>query len=119
MVEGEKLITELFEKFSKKQWENVDNFIHPAFQSVHQDGARNKEEELETLKGLRIGEYYLDNFRVTQDEMVMVVTYNVRIYEFIDGKHTLASPAQRLSVFIKSTDGWKWLAHANFIPITT
>ena len=44
MTEGEKLIIELFEKIKKQQWDDIDKFIHPAFQSVHQDGSRNKEE---------------------------------------------------------------------------
>ena len=117
MTEGEKLIIELFEKFRKQQWDDIDAFIHPAFQSVHQDGSRNKEEEIATLKGLHMGEYYLSNFKVTQDPSLMVVTYTVRVQECIDGKHTLTKPSQRLSVFVKLKDGWRWLAHANFIPI--
>ncbi|MEN6508064.1 MAG: nuclear transport factor 2 family protein [Smithella sp.] len=117
MTEGEKLIIELFEKVSKQQWDDIDKFIHPAFQSVHQDGSRNKEEEIATLKGLCMGEYYLSNFRVTEDTSLMVVSYTVRAQEIINRKHTLTKPAQRLSVFVKSKDGWRWLAHANFIPI--
>lgn len=48
----------------------------------------------------------------------MVVTYAVKVQELIDGKHTLTNPAWRLSVFVKSPAGWKWLAHANFIAMT-
>lgn len=70
------------------------------------------------LKGLPMREFYLDNFKVTQDGSMMVVTYIVRVQELIDGKHTLAKPAQRLSVFVKLPGGWKWLAHANFTALT-
>jgi hypothetical protein len=117
MTEGEKLIIDLFEKVSKQQWDDIDKLIHPAFQSVHQSGSRNKEEEIATLKCLCMGEYYLSNFRVTEDPSLMVVSYTVRAQELIDGKHTLTKPSQRLSVFVKLKDGWRWLAHANFIPI--
>lgn len=117
MMEGEKLVRDLFEKFSRQQWGDVDQFIHPAFQSVHQDGARSKEEEIRTLKGLNMKNIALDNFKVTQDGSVMVVTYTVAAEELIDGKRTLKNPAGRLSVFVKSPDGWKWLAHANLIAI--
>lgn len=117
MTEGEKLIIELFERIRNQQWDDINKFIHPAFQSVHQDGSRNKEEEIETLKGLCMGEYYLSNFRVTEDPSLMVVSYTVRAQETIDGKHTLTQPSQRLSVFVKSRGRWRWLAHANFIPI--
>ena len=118
MTEGEELVRDLFEKFGKRQWGDLEEFIHPAFQSVHQDGARTKAEEIRILKGLHIGDFSLGNFNVTQDESVMVVTYTVTVQELIDGKHTLANPAQRLTVFVKAPDGWKWLAHANFIAIT-
>ena len=117
MTEGEKLIIELFEKIKKQQWDDIDKLIHPAFQSVHQDGSRNKEEEITTLKGLHMGEYYLSDFKMTQEQSLMVVTYTVRAQELIDGKHTLTKPSQRLSVFVKSRGRWRWLAHANFIPI--
>jgi len=117
MTEGEKRVRDLFEKFSAQKWEDVEKFMHPAFQSVHQDGARNKEEEIKLLKGLNIKDINLGNFKVTQDESLLIVTYTVTAKEVIDGKSTLANPAQRLTVFIKSDGGWKWLAHANFIAI--
>ena len=119
MTEGEKRVRDLFEKFIAQKWEDVEKFMHPAFQSVHQDGARNKEEEIKLLKGLKIKDLNLGNFKVTQDESLMIVTYTVTAKEIIDGKSTLANPAQRLTVFIKSDGVWKWLAHANFIAITS
>lgn len=117
MTEGEKRVRDLFEKFGAQKWEDVEKLMHPAFQSVHQDGSRNREEEIKMLKGLNIKDINLGNFKVTQDESLLIVTYTVTAKEIIDGKSTLANPAQRLTVFIKTADGWKWLAHANFIAI--
>jgi len=65
----------------------------------------------------RLGPWRSCEYIVTQDESLLIVTYTVTAKEIIDGKSTLANPAQRLTVFIKSADGRKWLAHANFIAI--
>jgi len=84
---------------------------------VHDDGARNREQEIELLKGLNIGEYTLSNFEVTQNGPVIIATYFVSVEETIEGKRLSTKPAPRLSVFLKTDSGWQWTAHANLNPL--
>jgi Mg2+/Co2+ transporter CorB len=114
---GEKLVRELFADIKAHNWDKLENMIHPAFQSVHKDGARNKDEEMRLLKGLDLGEYTLSDFKITMSESIMIVSYGATAQELIDGKSTLAQSSHRLSVFHKTDEGWKWVAHASFITI--
>jgi hypothetical protein len=114
---GEKLVTELFTAMKAKNWDKIENMIHPAFQSVHHDGARNKSQEIQLLKRLSLGSYQLSNFKITMSDTLLVVSYIVSAEELIDGKPTLSEPTCRLSVFHKTDDGWKWVSHASFIKI--
>jgi len=114
---GEKLVTELFAALEAKNWDKLENMIHPAFQSVHHDGARNKSQEIQLLKRLDLGNYQLSKFKITMSDTILVVSYIVSAEELIDGKLTLSEPSCRLSVFHKTDDGWKWVSHASFIKI--
>ncbi len=114
---GEKLVTELFESMKEKNWDKLENMIHPAFQSVHYDGARNKSQEMELLKQINLGNYQLGNFKITMSDTLLVVSYIVSAEEMIGGKPTLSEPTCRLTVFHKTDDGWKWVSHASFIKI--
>lgn len=113
MVDGEQLVRDLWKTWKDKDWEAVDNWLVDGFQSVHQDGARSREEEFELLKNLDLGEYTLDNFTTTQNENVVIVTYSVSVEETIEGKVLPTAPAMRLSVFLETDKGWQWIAHAN------
>lgn len=114
---GEKLVRRLFADIKAKKWDIVDGMIATGFQSIHKDGVRDREQEIKLLRGLDLGNYKMKNFRVTQDGPALVVTYAVSGTEMIDGKPTETSSAQRMTVFIKEGNSWKWLAHANMITI--
>jgi hypothetical protein len=114
---GEKLVRELFAAIKEKNWDKLENMIHPAFQSVHLDGARNQSQEMILLKGLNLGNYSLSSFRITMSEAILVVSYIIAAEEMIDGKPTLPKSSCRLSVFHKTDEGWKWVAHASYIEI--
>ena len=114
---GKKLVTELFDAIKEKNWDKLENMIHPAFQSVHHDGARNQSQEIQLLKGLNLGNYSLSKVHITMSEAILVVSYVVSAEELIDGKPTLPKSSCRLSVFHETNEGWKWVAHASFIKI--
>ncbi len=115
-VDGESLVKELWSAMQSTNIDFLDNLLDPAFQSIHQDGARNKEEELKLLKGLDMGEYELTDFVVTRNTKTMNVSYFVNVTETIEGK-TYTKKSARLSVFSKTPEGWKWISHANLLPM--
>jgi len=112
--EGEKLVRELFGQLAGGK---IEDKVAPGFQSVHQDGARDRDTEIRLLSGLNMQDHKLSDFKVTQNGPVMLVTYTASMRETIDGKVAEGKPAPRLSVFIKQSQGWQWLAHANLIAI--
>ena len=116
-VDGKQLEQQLWADFKTVNIEAISEKMSDGFQSVHQDGARNKEQELALLKNLNLGEYELTNFEVSQHENVVVVTYMITVTETIDGKVLSKEPCSRMSVWINTNDDWKWISHANLNPL--
>ncbi len=114
---GQKLVKDLFAAIKERNWDKLDNMIHPAFQSVHHDVARNRGQFIQLLKGLNLGNYSLSKFQITMSDRILVVSYVVVAEELIDGKPTLSEPSCRLSVFLQTDEGWKWVSHTSFITI--
>lgn len=114
---GEKLVRQLWTDIKARNVEAIKKYMAPGFQSIHQDGARDREGELQLIKGVNLGEYTLSNFKVTQNGPVIIVTYFVSVRETIDSKRLSAKPAARLSAWLKTESGWQWIIHANLKPI--
>lgn len=114
---GEGLLRQLWEDMEKPDIEAIENTIAYGFQSVHQYGSNDREQEIELIKGLDLGEYTLSDIKITQNGPVIVATYFVSVKETIEGERLTKKPAPRLSVFLKTESGWKWVAHANLKPL--
>lgn len=114
---GEKLVRQLWVDMSAQNIKAIEKYIAPGFQSVHEDGARDRMGQIDLIKGLNIKKYTLSNFKVTQDGPVVIVTYFVSVEETIDGKRLSAKPAARLSAWLKTDSGWQWIIHANLKPL--
>ncbi len=114
---GEKLVRQLWSSIKKTDIKSLEKKMAEGFQSVHQDGANNRAEEIELIKNLKLGEYTLTDFHVTRNGPVIVATYFVSVEETIEGRRLTKRPAPRLSVFLKTDSGWKWIAHANLKPL--
>ena len=115
-VDGEVLVKQVWEAMKTTDMEFIENILAKGFQSIHQDGARNRDEQIELIRGLNMGEYVLNNFKITQNKNTINVTYFVNVTETIAG-NTITKHAARLSVFSKTIDGWKWFSHANLVPL--
>jgi hypothetical protein len=87
------------------------------FQSVHQDGARDRDAELALLQQLQLRDYELADFKVTRQADLLIVTYSVAAQEMIDGQPVSQEPSYRLTVFIPDGEHWQLLAHANLVAI--
>ena len=116
-ADGEQMERQIWKDFKVGNMEVISAKISDAFQSVHQDGARNKEQELKLLKNVNLGDYELSEFKTSQEDNVLVVTYMISVKETIDGKVLSTDPAPRLSTWIKEDGTWKWISHANLNPL--
>lgn len=101
MSEGEKLERQIWADFKTQKWVEVESKIATGFQSVHQDGVRDREAEINLIKGLNLGEYTLNNFKVTQNGPAIIVTYTASVQETIAGEQ-LNKQSERLSVWLKT-----------------
>ncbi len=111
------LVREMWKYLEERNISALEEMMAPGFQSIHADGSRDSEQELELIKGLALGSYSLSDFKVTHNGPVLVATYFVSVEETIDGKHLSKKPAARMTVFLKTDTGWKWIAHANLKPL--
>ncbi|MCK5833705.1 nuclear transport factor 2 family protein [bacterium] len=114
---GEKLVVNLWEVLAKGDVETAEKMMAEGFQSVHKDGTRNIKEELSLIKGLDLSEYQLGDFLVTNNGPTILVTYNVTVSEIINTKRVPKNESMRMTVFVKTDNGWKWFAHANVNPL--
>lgn len=114
---GEDLERQMWKDLKAKNWERVESRIAEGFQSIHQDGARDRNQEIALLKGLNLGDYTLSDFKETSSGGTIVVTYFISVKETIDGKILGTAPAGRISIWVKTDKGWQWAAHANLNPL--
>jgi len=114
---GKELVLQLWADMKANNWMELQKQIAPGFQSIHQDGARDNQVQIELIKGLNLSEYTLSNFKVTMEGQVIIVTYQVNVEETIAGNLIQKRSSMRLSAWLKSGDSWKWIIHANLVPL--
>ncbi|MCF7792996.1 MAG: nuclear transport factor 2 family protein [Candidatus Cloacimonetes bacterium] len=115
-IDGEVLVKEVWNAMKTGNIDYLDNVLDPAFQSIHADGTRNKADEIELVKGLNMGDFELTDFVITKNVNTMNVAYFVHVKETIEGE-TYDKKSARLSVFSRTPEGWKWISHANLLPM--
>ncbi len=117
-TEGERLVRRIFTLFQGQHWSELDEVLAPGFQSIHQDGIRDRDEEMRYLMGRRLSSFSLADFKTTMNGPVMIVTYTATIQESVGDKRSSTAPSQRMSVFVNTHRGWRWVAHASLLPVT-
>jgi hypothetical protein len=115
--EGERLERQLWEDMKTFNLDALEKKLAPEFQSVHNDGPRNRTGELELIKNLHLGKYTLSNFKTSHQGDTIIVTYTTSADESIDARHLTGRPSNRLSVWRNHKGQWQWLAHANLISL--
>ncbi|BEQ15421.1 nuclear transport factor 2 family protein [Desulfoferula mesophila] len=115
-VSGEQLVRDLWTTTAGRQWQQKVGEVSPAFMSVQSAGVHDKATELAALDRAVISNYVLSGFRTTRQGPVLVVTYLARVETMKDGRRVGSKTAPRMSVFIKTDQGWQWLAHAS-VPV--
>ncbi len=112
-ADGEQLVSSLWDMLKDSDTAALDDFMADSFQSVHENGANDKAAEMELIAGLDINDYDLSDTKITRNGDTIIATYIVSVEETIDGQRLSKEPAARMSVFVKTADGWKWQAHVN------
>lgn len=112
-VQGRELVKTIWAFMRAKSFDKLEKMMAPGFQSVHDDGARDRAAEIALIKRLDMGKVRITDIKVTGSGSALITTYNVATEETIESNRLPKKPAPRLSIFVKTDDGWKWAAHAN------
>ncbi|MGD9788348.1 MAG: nuclear transport factor 2 family protein [Sulfuricellaceae bacterium] len=115
--EGEKLVRQFWNDMATQNIAAIEKYLAPGFQSIHQDGARDRAGEITLLKGLNMKKYSLSDFKETENGPVVIVTYFASTHETIGGKELSSKPAPRMSAWLKTGQGWQLIMHANLNPL--
>jgi len=116
--EAKKVIENWFAAMKSDDISQAATFLSPQFVSIHTDGiVRNKAQEIELMKKLRMKDYNLTDFKFSQSGQAIVVTYKDKGIEQIDNKPIAPHFAGRLAVLQKKDGKWFILAYANLDKI--
>jgi hypothetical protein len=114
---GERLVRQYSADLKSGDMSVIAPWFAKGFQSVHQDGASNREETLKLAKNLDLQDYALSDIKITRNGPVIVATYFVSVTETLKGKRLVKQRAPRLAVFLKTEAGWKTIARANLVSL--
>lgn len=114
---GEQLVRAFWEAIRTQDVAALGAILAPGFQSIHEDGARNRDEELVLCANVDIDEYTLTDFVTTRQGATIVVTFMASVEETLAGTRTTTVPAARMAVFLMTEDGWQMVAYANLEPM--
>lgn len=108
---GEKLTIEFWEVIKDGTIESFADRIADGFLSLHPDGTRQKSEEIELIKGIKLGEYELTDFVESRIGNTIMVTYKVTSQEELAG-HKIKE-AYRMTIWHLQKDVWLLSGHCN------
>jgi len=112
---GKWLVEQVFVAMKEGRDANLDHWMSSSFQSIHQDGSRNKQEELALIRNLHLSKYVLNDFKVTRAGNILIVTCHLTGGEIVNGKYLDNKSSPRLDFFTQTASGWQWLAHASSV----
>lgn len=94
-------------------------YLSPQFVSIHTDGmVRNKDQELELIKNLHMKSYNLTDYKYSEANNTIIVTYKDNTVEKIDNKKVGAGAIGRMAVLQKDNNDWQIIAYANLDKIS-
>ena len=115
---GERLIRSFFEASGKGDQAAVERTLAQGFQSVHTDGVRDRQGELNLIRDMKLGSPTLANFKTTRNGPALIVTFQVNAPDEVLGGKTVGEGAyERMAVWLDTDSGWKLIAYANLAPL--
>jgi len=115
---GEKLVRQFFVDVKAGNLISIEKTLAEGFQATHSFGPLDRAGELKLVRGVKLGDYKLINFKTTYEGPVMVVTFKVYAPdEVLEGKKVAEGTHERLAVWLKAEVGWQLIAYANLAPL--
>jgi hypothetical protein len=112
-AKGTALVEQFFDLLRERDAAGLAKFLSPAFLLQGADGGVLDRDDF-LANPSQVQSYDLSNVRVTRTGKVIVARYDVAAVVTINGVAQSRAPAPRLTVFVKGSNGWQMVAHANF-----
>jgi len=113
LSDGEKLERQHWIDDADKNFANWISTTSPQIQVVDTQGVIDYAQYLSQVKNLKLGKYTLKDFKTTQVEDTLIITFWASAQEQINGKLLSTKFTPRMSIWKKTKEGWKKIAYAN------
>jgi len=114
-IEAEDLERLSVKLIQDQNWQALEQMLAPDCQFVSSQGACDKESAMRLMKEMQLGPVKFKDFKVTQAEDTLVISFWIAALEYRDGKELSPDYSPRLSVWKKMASQWQCIAYADLI----
>ncbi len=114
-IEAEDLERLSVKLIQDQNWQALEQMLAPGCQFVSSQGACDKESAMRLMKEMQLGPVKFKDFKVTQAEDTLVVSFWITALEYRDSKELSPNYSPRLSVWKKMASQWQCIAYADLI----
>jgi hypothetical protein len=114
-IEAEDLERLSVKLIQDQNWQALEQMLAPGCQFVSSQGACDKESAMRLMKEMQLGPVKFKDFKVTQAEDTLVISFWIAALEYRDGKELSPDYSPRLSVWKKMPSQWQCIAYADLI----
>jgi hypothetical protein len=114
-IEAEELERLSVQLIQDKNWSALEKMLAPSCQFVSSQGSCDKESAMRLMKEMHLGPVKFKDFKVTQADDNLVVSFWIAALEYRDGKELSPDYSPRLSVWKKIESKYLCIAYADLI----
>ena len=114
-IEAEDLERLSVKLIQDQNWQALEQMLAPGCQFVSSQGACDKKSAMRLMKEMQLGPVKFKDFKVTQAEDTLVISFWIAALEYRDGKELSPDYSPRLSVWKKMASQWQCIAYADLI----
>ena len=114
-VEAEDLERLSVRLIQDQNWQALEQMLAPGCQFVSSQGACDKASAMRLMKEMQLGPVKFKDFKVTQAEDTLIISFWIAALEYRDGKELSPDYSPRLSVWKKIASQWQCIAYADLI----
>jgi len=114
-IEAEELERLSVKLIQDENWDALEKMLASGCQFVNSQGSCDKESAMSLMKEMHLGPVKFKDFKVTQAEDNLIVSFWIAALEYRDGKELSPEYSPRLSVWKRIDHQWQCIAYADLI----
>jgi len=112
-IEAEELERLSVKLIQDENWDALEKMLAPGCQFVNSQGSCDRESAMSLMKEMHLGPVKFKDFKVTQAEDNLIVSFWIAALEYRDGKELSPEYSPRLSVWKRIDHQWQCIASAD------